>query len=53
MTPHDVPLDILITPEGVTRAPKRPKPKGILWEDLSQEKISEIPILMKLADKKS
>jgi 5-formyltetrahydrofolate cyclo-ligase len=53
MTPHDVPLDILVTPEGVTRAPKRPKPKGILWEDLSQEKINEIPILMKLAEKKS
>lgn len=52
MTAHDVPLDILVTPEGVTRAPKRPKPKGILWEDLSQEKISEIPILMKLAEKR-
>lgn len=52
MTPHDVPLDILVTPEGVTRALKRPKPKGILWEDLSQEKIKEIPILMKLAEEK-
>jgi 5-formyltetrahydrofolate cyclo-ligase len=52
MTNHDVPLDILVTPEGVTRVPKRPKPKGILWEDLHQEKINEIPILMKLSEKK-
>ncbi|UCE38432.1 MAG: 5-formyltetrahydrofolate cyclo-ligase [Thermoplasmata archaeon] len=52
MTPHDVPLDILVTPEGITKARKKPKPEGILWEDLSKEKIGQIPILMKLEKEK-
>lgn len=52
MTSHDVPLDILVTPKGVTKAPKRPKPKGIIWDDLSGDKIGDIPILTKLEEKK-
>lgn len=48
MTRHDVPLDILITPKGITKAPKRDKPKGIIWEELSEDKIDQIPILKKL-----
>ncbi len=50
MTAHDVPLDILVTPDGITKAPKKHKPKGILWEDLSEEKIGEIPILKRLRE---
>jgi len=47
MTKHDVPMDYAITPKDLIKAPKRPKPKGILWEDLSPKKIEEIPILKK------
>ena len=48
MTRHDVPLDIIITPKGVTKPLKRDKPEGIIWEELSKEKIAEIPILKRL-----
>ncbi len=48
MTRHDVPLDILITPKGITQTPKRDKPKGIIWEELGEKKIDQIPILKKL-----
>jgi len=52
MTRHDVPLDILITPKGITKVPKRDKPKGIIWEELSEEKIAEIPILIRLREER-
>jgi 5-formyltetrahydrofolate cyclo-ligase len=52
MTRHDVPLDILITPKGITKVPKRDKPKGIIWEELSEEKIAEIPILKRLREER-
>lgn len=48
MTSHDVPMDMAITPKGMFKAPKRQKPKGIIWDDLSEEKIAEIPILNRL-----
>lgn len=51
MTNHDVPMDFTITPIGIIEAPKRPKPQGILWNELSQRKIEEIPILKRLRDK--
>jgi len=57
MTAHDVPLDLIVTPERVIRTRRRqPKPAGILWEKLSEEQLAAMPALAKLrrrADKLS
>ncbi|MDR2986542.1 MAG: 5-formyltetrahydrofolate cyclo-ligase [Nocardiopsaceae bacterium] len=48
VTDHDVPLDFIITPERVIdcRAAHRPRPPtGIVWEDLTEDKIAAIPLL--------
>ena len=45
---HDVPVDVIITPERVIdcRARRAPRPgAGIQWEDLTAEKIAAIPLL--------
>ena len=48
-TQHDVPLSYVGTPEGVIRCTgELPRPRGIYWDDLDDEKIAEIPILQKL-----
>lgn len=49
--PYDVGIDIIVTPTKVLYINPRPrKPKGIIWELLPEEKLIEIPILMKLRD---
>lgn len=50
MTSHDVPVDIIVTPEEVIdcRGGPYPRPSGILWHELSQEKIEAIPLLQRL-----
>ena len=51
ITHHDVPLDHVITPdETIHCMGKIPRPSGIYWDDLNDEKISEIPLLRKLKD---
>jgi 5-formyltetrahydrofolate cyclo-ligase len=53
MTAHDVPLDIVVTPERVIRAPRpHKKPVGIFWEELSEEQLAEMPALAKLGRKR-
>ncbi len=48
VTPHDILVDYIITPERIIKINrKRKQPKGILWEFLSPEKIKSIPILKK------
>ncbi|RLF21769.1 MAG: 5-formyltetrahydrofolate cyclo-ligase [Thermoprotei archaeon] len=49
MTRHDVPVDVIFTPTRVieTRG-VFPKPRGIYWDELDDEKIASIPILRKL-----
>lgn len=43
---HDIPVNILVTPEGITVCAVRyPKPKGIYWDLLTEEKIAAIPAL--------
>jgi len=44
--PHDVPMDLVVTPERVVRtdAPFE-KPTGIDWDALAPERIAEIPVL--------
>ena len=48
-TQHDVPLSYVVTPgETITCTGELPRPSGIYWEDLDDEKIGEIPVLQKL-----
>jgi 5-formyltetrahydrofolate cyclo-ligase len=50
MLAHDIPLDLIATPEGVVACPRRHRrPAGILWSALPAEKIAEIPVLARLA----
>lgn len=49
MTPHDVPVDLIVTPERVIRTKSRiAKPEGIRWEELSPEQIEAMPVLRRL-----
>lgn len=46
MTAHDVPLDVIVTPERVIRPrPRRRKPRGIVWSELSAEQLRAMPPL--------
>ncbi|MEM2856913.1 MAG: 5-formyltetrahydrofolate cyclo-ligase [Candidatus Nitrosocaldaceae archaeon] len=46
---YDLPVDIIVTPKEIiyTRTNIQ-RPKGIIWDRLSEEKISSIPLLSKL-----
>ena len=49
MTSHDVPLDVIVTPQEVIACRGgHPRPGGIDWDDLTQEKIAAIPLLQRL-----
>ena len=49
--PHDVPVDIIITPTEVFNVSHRlPKPEGIYWYLLTPEKFRQVPILRVLRD---
>ncbi|MEM2251399.1 MAG: 5-formyltetrahydrofolate cyclo-ligase [Candidatus Hadarchaeales archaeon] len=44
--PHDVPVDIIATPERLIETEKKhPKPKGIIWEMVGRNQMEEIPLL--------
>ena len=50
-TDHDVPVDLLVTPERVIdcRDRRGPRPAaGIRWSELTEEKINAIPLLRSL-----
>jgi 5-formyltetrahydrofolate cyclo-ligase len=52
LTAHDVPVDLIVTPERVIdcRPGRGPRPvAGIIWADLTDEKIAAIPLLVRLA----
>lgn len=44
-TPHDVPIDLIVTPDRIVRDERREKPSGIRWGELSEDRIDEIPVL--------
>jgi 5-formyltetrahydrofolate cyclo-ligase len=45
---HDFRVDVIVTPDEVIRAAEpRPSP-GIIWDDLEQAKIAEIPVLARM-----
>jgi 5-formyltetrahydrofolate cyclo-ligase len=50
VTDHDVPLDLIVTPERVIRCPRRKgRPAGtVRWDELTDEKIESIPLLARL-----
>jgi 5-formyltetrahydrofolate cyclo-ligase len=51
MTKHDVPVDLIATPERLIRVRARTrKPVGIHWDELSDVQIRAIPVLARLAD---
>lgn len=49
----DVPVDVIVTPVRVIRtATRQPKPEGIYWDLLPEEKIAAIPLLQGLRDER-
>lgn len=54
-TDHDVRLDVVVTPERVLEiAHERARPPArIVWEELTDDKISAIPLLARLAGQRS
>jgi 5-formyltetrahydrofolate cyclo-ligase len=49
MTAHDVPLDLIVTPERVIRTRRRrPKPRGIRWDELTPDQVAAMPPLRAL-----
>lgn len=48
ITEHDFPVDLVVTAEAVlTASSGRARPQGILWDHLDDQKIEEIPELVK------
>ena len=48
MRGHDIPVDFVVTPAQVIAAPSlHPRPRGVIWEILRDEKIAGIPLLRK------
>jgi len=49
--PFDFQVDIIATPGRVIRTPgKKTRPAGLIWDRLSEEKVSSIPILRQLKE---
>ena len=46
MTPHDVPVDLIVTPTRTIRPKRRrPKPQGIRWNELTEAQIAAMPVM--------
>ena len=53
MMPHDVPLDLIVTPDRVIRVRRRrKKPASIFWTELSDAQRAEMPALARIAPKR-
>ncbi len=46
--PFDVPVDAIFTDKRAIRCPPNPKPAGIYWSLLEEEKLREIPLLQEI-----
>lgn len=44
-TEHDFSVDVIVTPDEAIRCGNPRRPRGLLWDDLSAEKIAAIPVL--------
>ena len=50
MTPHDVPVDLVVTPERVIRTRTSfPKPEGVHWPELSADQLQAMPVLRRMS----
>lgn len=50
---HDIPIDIIITPERIIETRTRyPRPRGIFWEKVTEKILQDIPILKELKEMK-
>ncbi|USZ70706.1 5-formyltetrahydrofolate cyclo-ligase [Natronosalvus halobius] len=47
---HDVPLDLIVTPERIVRPESADRPAGIDWNALADDRLDEIPILRALRE---
>jgi 5-formyltetrahydrofolate cyclo-ligase len=48
---HDVPIDVVCTPTRTLRVDEPgPKPSGIDWDRIDEERLDEIPVLARLRD---
>lgn len=45
-TAHDFSVDVIVTPDAVIRCDPPRRPRGLIWADLSPEKIAAIPVLV-------
>lgn len=49
LKPHDIPVDYIVTPDEIIACrTKLPRPRGIYWKYLDEEKLAGIPVLKKL-----
>lgn len=49
---HDVPMDLVVTPERTVRTESPyPRPAGLDWSLLDAERVAEIPVLERLRDR--
>jgi 5-formyltetrahydrofolate cyclo-ligase len=47
---HDVPMDLVVTPERLVRTDSPyPRPTGIDWDALDEQRLDEIPVLARFA----
>jgi 5-formyltetrahydrofolate cyclo-ligase len=44
-TEHDFSVDFIVTPDEIIRCDNPRRPRGIVWDDLTPEKIATIPVL--------
>jgi 5-formyltetrahydrofolate cyclo-ligase len=44
-TEHDFSVDIIVTPDEVIHCTDRRRPRGLIWNDLTAEKVAAIPVL--------
>lgn len=44
-TDHDFSVDLIVTPDEVIECRDRRRPRGLVWNDLTPEKIEAIPVL--------
>jgi len=52
--PYDLFIDVIATPTKLIRIGERPpRPRGVIWELLSPEKLAEIPVLMDLRKRRA
>ncbi|RQG92409.1 5-formyltetrahydrofolate cyclo-ligase [Natrarchaeobius chitinivorans] len=49
---HDVPMDLIVTPDRVLRPDRDDTPDGIDWDLLKDDRLDEIPVLKRLDERR-